>query len=122
MRLLTFLSTDGPRAGTFVSDGTIMAIRDLVPGGPIDMLRVIEQFEGFRKGIGDAARRARGGVDPSKAKLLAPIPVPRRNVFCVGWNYAEHFQEGAIFAPDKARWASRRSRSIPRSSRRIPRP
>jgi hypothetical protein len=25
MRLLTFVSEDGPRAGTFVSDGTIMA-------------------------------------------------------------------------------------------------
>src|SRR5216684_5862835 len=97
MRLLTFLSDDGPRAGTFVSDGTIMAIRDLVPGGPIDMLRVIEQFEGFRKGIGDAAKRARGGVDAAKAKLLAPIPLPRRNVFCVGWNYSEHFEEGKSF-------------------------
>jgi 2-keto-4-pentenoate hydratase/2-oxohepta-3-ene-1,7-dioic acid hydratase in catechol pathway len=94
MRLLTFVSADGPRAGTFVSDGTIMAIRDLVPGGPIDMLRVIEQFDGFRKGIQDAAARARGGADPARTELLAPIPLPRRNVFCVGWNYSEHFQEG----------------------------
>jgi len=97
MRLLTFVSPDGPRAGTFVSDGTIMAIRDLVPGGPIDMLRTIEQFDGFRKGIHDAAARARGGLDPTRTELLAPIPLPRRNVFCVGWNYSEHFQEGATF-------------------------
>ena len=27
-------------------------------------------------------------------KLLAPIPRPRKNVFCVGWNYLEHFAEG----------------------------
>jgi 2-keto-4-pentenoate hydratase/2-oxohepta-3-ene-1,7-dioic acid hydratase in catechol pathway len=27
-------------------------------------------------------------------RLLAPIPRPRKNVFCVGWNYLEHFQEG----------------------------
>ncbi|MGH2498496.1 MAG: fumarylacetoacetate hydrolase family protein, partial [Candidatus Limnocylindria bacterium] len=26
--------------------------------------------------------------------LLAPIPRPRRNVFCVGWNYPEHLAEG----------------------------
>ena len=26
--------------------------------------------------------------------LTAPIPVPRRNVHCVGWNYVEHFEEG----------------------------
>jgi 2-keto-4-pentenoate hydratase/2-oxohepta-3-ene-1,7-dioic acid hydratase in catechol pathway len=27
--------------------------------------------------------------------LLAPIPRPRKNIFCVGWNYLEHFEEGA---------------------------
>ncbi len=27
-------------------------------------------------------------------KLLAPIPRPRKNVFCIGWNYLEHFAEG----------------------------
>jgi 2-keto-4-pentenoate hydratase/2-oxohepta-3-ene-1,7-dioic acid hydratase in catechol pathway len=59
------------------------------------MQRVIEQFDALREQIADAASRARGGVDASQAKLLAPIPAPRRNVFCVGWNYSEHFQEGA---------------------------
>ena len=95
MKLLTFVSSDGPRAGTFASDGTIVAIRDLVSDAPIDMLRVIEQFDGMREDIRRAASRAGGGIDPAKAKLLAPIPTPRRNVFCVGWNYSEHFQEGA---------------------------
>jgi 2-keto-4-pentenoate hydratase/2-oxohepta-3-ene-1,7-dioic acid hydratase in catechol pathway len=28
-------------------------------------------------------------------KLHAPIPRPAKNVFCVGWNYVEHFEEGA---------------------------
>lgn len=27
--------------------------------------------------------------------LMAPLPVPRKNVFCVGRNYAEHIAEGA---------------------------
>lgn len=27
-------------------------------------------------------------------ELLAPIGRPLRNVFCVGWNYLEHFEEG----------------------------
>jgi 2-keto-4-pentenoate hydratase/2-oxohepta-3-ene-1,7-dioic acid hydratase in catechol pathway len=31
----------------------------------------------------------------SEVKLLAPIPRPAKNVFCVGWNYLEHFDEGA---------------------------
>jgi 2-keto-4-pentenoate hydratase/2-oxohepta-3-ene-1,7-dioic acid hydratase in catechol pathway len=29
-------------------------------------------------------------------KLLAPIPRPRKNVFCVGWNYVEHFEESRV--------------------------
>ena len=28
-------------------------------------------------------------------RLHAPIPRPAKNVFCVGWNYLEHFDEGA---------------------------
>ncbi|HEX4096223.1 MAG TPA: fumarylacetoacetate hydrolase family protein, partial [Caulobacteraceae bacterium] len=31
-------------------------------------------------------------------RLLAPIPRTRKNVFCVGRNYAEHVKEGARFA------------------------
>jgi 2-keto-4-pentenoate hydratase/2-oxohepta-3-ene-1,7-dioic acid hydratase in catechol pathway len=97
MRLLTFVSEEGPRAGTFVSDGTIMAVCDLLPGAPTDMLRVIERFEEISADLRTGAAEARGGVDPFRAKLLAPIPQPRRNIFCVGWNYSEHFQEGASF-------------------------
>jgi 2-keto-4-pentenoate hydratase/2-oxohepta-3-ene-1,7-dioic acid hydratase in catechol pathway len=45
--------------------------------------------------------RALAGKSPiattalADAKLHAPIPRPAKNVFCVGWNYVEHFEEGA---------------------------
>jgi 2-keto-4-pentenoate hydratase/2-oxohepta-3-ene-1,7-dioic acid hydratase in catechol pathway len=32
-------------------------------------------------------------------KLHAPISRPRKNVFCVGWNYLDHFNEGAKARP-----------------------
>jgi 2-keto-4-pentenoate hydratase/2-oxohepta-3-ene-1,7-dioic acid hydratase in catechol pathway len=32
--------------------------------------------------------------------LKSPIPRPRKNVFCVGWNYLEHFEEGATTLQD----------------------
>ena len=35
----------------------------------------------------------------NKVKLHAPIPRPRKNVFCVGWNYLDHFNEGAKARP-----------------------
>jgi 2-keto-4-pentenoate hydratase/2-oxohepta-3-ene-1,7-dioic acid hydratase in catechol pathway len=40
-----------------------------------------------------AAPTARS-LPQTAVRLLAPIPRPRKNVFCVGWNYLEHFQEG----------------------------
>ena len=41
----------------------------------------------------------------NRALLKAPIPRPRKNVFCVGWNYLDHFNEGAasIQHPQEAR-------------------
>ena len=36
-----------------------------------------------------------GALAVSDAQLLAPLPRPRKNVFCVGRNYAEHIAEGA---------------------------
>ena len=46
------------------------------------------------------ARRVVAKADSSgpaidQVRLLAPIPKPTRNVYAVGWNYLEHFQEGA---------------------------
>ena len=37
----------------------------------------------------------------NKALLKAPIPRPLKNVFCVGWNYLEHFEEGGKKLDDK---------------------
>ena len=44
----------------------------------------------------EAAKRANAGntLALSAVKLLAPIPQPRKNVFCVGRNYVEHVAEG----------------------------
>lgn len=33
------------------------------------------------------------GIDRGEVKLLAPIPYPRRNVFCLGKNYLDHAKE-----------------------------
>jgi 2-keto-4-pentenoate hydratase/2-oxohepta-3-ene-1,7-dioic acid hydratase in catechol pathway len=36
-----------------------------------------------------------GSTALADVKLHAPIPRPAKNVFCVGWNYLPHFEEGA---------------------------
>lgn len=56
-----------------------------------DMLDLIVRFDAFR-----AYQYDRGpGLALGEIQLLAPIPRPRRNIFCVGKNYRDHAREFA---------------------------
>ncbi len=94
MRIVTY--TDGltTRAGVIAGDGSIVAVASLVPGAPDDVLGLIAAGPELSRRVSAAASTAKGGVPLMGAHLHAPIPRPRRNVFCVGWNYASHFEEG----------------------------
>lgn len=88
MRIVTFEHA-GRRAPGLWVDGRIADLSTLAPsvqalieGGP----------ELWRKARGMAGEAA---LDGAQATLLAPIPLPRKNVFCVGRNYVEHVAEGA---------------------------
>ena len=94
MRICTFQVDGAARAGALAADGTIVGVRELVADAPEDVLGLIAAGPATWERVRAAAARATGGVPPERAKLRAPIPSPRRNVFCVGWNYAEHFAEG----------------------------
>ena len=94
MRLVTYAAEGAARAGVIAGDGTVVAARDLVKEAPDDALGVIAAGERTWRALADAAQSAKGGTAVGQAKLLAPIPRPKRNVFCVGWNYREHFVEG----------------------------
>jgi 2-keto-4-pentenoate hydratase/2-oxohepta-3-ene-1,7-dioic acid hydratase in catechol pathway len=37
----------------------------------------------------------------NQVRLLSPIPKPVRNIYCVGWNYLDHFEEGKNLRADK---------------------
>ncbi|MBE3589795.1 MAG: fumarylacetoacetate hydrolase family protein [Firmicutes bacterium] len=89
MRLVTF-EAGGRRSVGAVREGRIVDLGDLFPS----MLDLIAAGE---EGLAAARRRvesAAGGHELAGVRLLAPIPEPRRNVFCVGWNYRAHFLEG----------------------------
>ena len=32
-------------------------------------------------------------VSVNEVQMLAPIPYPRQNILCLGWNYADHIEE-----------------------------
>jgi 2-keto-4-pentenoate hydratase/2-oxohepta-3-ene-1,7-dioic acid hydratase in catechol pathway len=98
MRLASYQVDGRPRAAVVASDQTLVPLTDIVSGGPTDMLDVIaggpalwDRLSAAERGLG----RGRGRGKPlEEVQLLAPIPRPRRNIFCVGWNYLEHFAEG----------------------------
>ncbi len=96
VRICTFEQRGNPSAGVVAADDTIVSTVDLVGGATDedDVLDLLLSDEEMWADLRRAARRAKGGIPLSSARLLAPIPRPPRNVFCVGWNYSEHFEEG----------------------------
>ncbi|CAN5830662.1 fumarylacetoacetate hydrolase family protein [soil metagenome] len=64
-------------------------VADLVPGFTGDLVDLIGRFGELKDQL-----VGRGDGQPlAGARLLAPIAQPRRNIFCVGKNYAEHAAE-----------------------------
>jgi len=96
VRICTFEQRGNPSAGVVAADGTIVSTVDLLGGATDedDVLDLLLSGEELWAELRTAAGRARGGIPLASAKLHAPIPRPPRNVFCVGWNYSEHFEEG----------------------------
>ncbi|MDO9708079.1 fumarylacetoacetate hydrolase family protein [Paracraurococcus lichenis] len=96
-RLATFTDTKGVRIGC-VLEGDRMLDLSAVPGvpGAGDMLSLIAAGPGALAAIRAlAADPPAAAILPAGAwTLLAPIPRPRRNVFCVGRNYMDHVAEG----------------------------
>lgn len=45
--------------------------------------------------------RNKSSVNVNQVVLLSPIPKPQSNIYCVGWNYLDHFDEGMQSRADK---------------------
>jgi 2-keto-4-pentenoate hydratase/2-oxohepta-3-ene-1,7-dioic acid hydratase in catechol pathway len=94
MRLASLLVDGRPRAAVLASDQTLVPLADLVSGAPDQVLDFLAAGPGLWDRARDAAKSAGRGQPLQTARLAAPIPTVRRNLFCVGWNYLEHFTEG----------------------------
>lgn len=83
MRFVTYQSESGPRLGMVRGEHVTpiphLIMRELIESGDVEIERL---------------RKSTGYILPlNSLTLLAPIVNPRRNVFCVGMNYAEHAAE-----------------------------
>lgn len=108
MKLATFTRQDASQAlGVLIGDSVL----DLSAAGPAapafaSMLALIaagpDALAAARELAGRAARPdpdreiARHLIPAAQAPLLAPIPRPAKNVFCVGLNFRSHVEQNAI--------------------------
>jgi len=98
MKFLTF--TPGghdTRLGAVLDDGALLDLTAaLGAGAPRDVAALIEGGDALldqvRTALANAPARHRLAMDA--VKVLAPLPRPGKNIFCVGRNYREHIIEG----------------------------
>jgi len=94
MRLVTFSEAGFTRVG--VLDQKLSEIVDLsvaAPGMPEDMVDFIARGSVALAVAEKALNSGAGRLPLAGVRLLAPIPVPARNIFCVGKNYPDHVKE-----------------------------
>ena len=92
MRLVTFRDARGTRIGALDEAGKVLDLPAADPSLPRDMLALIAGGEAALA----AARAAEDKASVAEgATILAPIPRPAKNIFCVGKNYHEHAKEFA---------------------------
>jgi 2-keto-4-pentenoate hydratase/2-oxohepta-3-ene-1,7-dioic acid hydratase in catechol pathway len=99
-KLVTFADAKGQRAGALLDDGRVLDLSAVstgaLSGQAADMLSLIEAGPAILATVRALAADPPPAavLDAGAARLLAPIPRPRRNVFCVGRNYMDHVAEG----------------------------
>jgi 2-keto-4-pentenoate hydratase/2-oxohepta-3-ene-1,7-dioic acid hydratase in catechol pathway len=87
MKLITFRHKGTVKAGVLADNDRII-VKDEGPDAANAVRHLIERETGVTSWQGGAA-----SLDLSEVELLAPIPDPRRNIFCVGKNYYAHAKE-----------------------------
>jgi 2-keto-4-pentenoate hydratase/2-oxohepta-3-ene-1,7-dioic acid hydratase in catechol pathway len=105
MKLVTFspLPSGGPRPGLLLEGKRVVDIPAALGAaeGTTSMLGLIRAGDAMLARLRElAAAPAAAAIALADVKLHAPIPRPAKNIFCVGWNYLPHFQEGAAKLQD----------------------
>ncbi|AVO33586.1 fumarylacetoacetate hydrolase family protein [Ottowia oryzae] len=89
MKLLTFRTTSGQtRVAQLNSSGAVQPLAYADGRAVDDLVALIASHVALDSLLADGPVQALEAV-----KLLAPIPRPARNIFCVGKNYKNHAQE-----------------------------
>ncbi len=114
MRLAACVTTPGaaPTLVLVLDDGTMIDVhadarrqRKTLTFDSTSMLALIKSGNAGLEQVRALADRALARKSPLllvyQAQFASPIPRPDRNIYCVGWNYQDHFEEGKAARADK---------------------
>ena len=88
MRYATYAKPDGGSGvGLIVDDKLVEAATSTWPRTMLQLVR--------GAGTIDRSHSTEPGIALTGVKLQAPIPVPPKNIFCIGRNYTDHISEVA---------------------------
>ena len=90
MRIATFQLNGQRQVGVVAEDGQTVTPLKLEPGQARTGVQAVIELGGD---LGQLAGRYGKPVPRRDVKLEAPLPLPRRNIFCVGRNYHAHAKE-----------------------------
>lgn len=95
MKFVTYRQQDKERVGVLSKDEkTIIDLSKLL--GFNKSISMIEFIEGYKEEYTEIMKKAietQKGINIGEVELQAPIPIPRRNVICLGKNYKDHVKE-----------------------------
>lgn len=99
MRFITYLDNGAETVGILAKDQVIrvndaLTLHNLPPVGT--MLNLIDNYENgamIQEALSKTDLTALPSLPVEGLTLLAPVPYPRRNIFCLGKNYADHIKE-----------------------------
>jgi 2-keto-4-pentenoate hydratase/2-oxohepta-3-ene-1,7-dioic acid hydratase in catechol pathway len=100
MKFLTFLHNGAEKVGLLTEEGILdfsaakrgAAAAANLPPTLLELIEAGEQALVMAQMLVDE-KKPQHMVPMSAVKLLAPIPRPRKNVFCIGRNYVDHVNE-----------------------------
>jgi 2-keto-4-pentenoate hydratase/2-oxohepta-3-ene-1,7-dioic acid hydratase in catechol pathway len=115
MRLATCVMASGsaPTVVVVLDDGKLIDLKAeaqrqgvSLPFDASSMLALIASGNaGFARvrAVAEKAAQQRASLPGlQQAQFMSPVPRPDRNIYCVGWNYLDHFEEGKDVRADKA--------------------
>jgi len=93
MRFITFKKNNETRVGLEILNKGIIDLNKIDQNLPTDLNNIIKNYPVIKDQIQNINNTENIHYTINEVDLLPPIPVPVRDIICVGKNYAEHAKE-----------------------------